>query len=91
MKVSQTSEDNPQQAKIDIDDEIHLEADKGAVVNLSDKILLKNDLYNFMNLLDELITEYILPLYPADPEKSNLEALLANFKLLLEETPQENT
>lgn len=91
MEVSQTSEDNPQQAKINIDDEIHLEADKGAVVKLSDKILLKNNLYNFMNLLDELITEYILPLYPADPEKSNLEALLANFKLLLEETPQENT
>lgn len=80
-----------QTSDIEMNDKIHLEADKGAIINLSDKILLKNSTQNFMTLLDTLITDFIKPLYPADPKKRELETLLANFKLLFEEVTQENT
>lgn len=78
-----------QTSDIEMNDKIHLEANKGAIINLSNKILIKNDLYNFMNLLYELVETYIKPLQPSTQLKNSLEGLLDKFKELLEET-QEN-
>lgn len=90
LNVSQTSEDVTQEAKITMDDKIHLEADQGAVINLSDKILLRNSTQNFLALMTELIDNYIYPLQPSEQQKQSLNQLKTKFAALFE-TVQENT
>lgn len=90
LNVSQTSENVTQEAKITMDDKIHLEAVQGAVINLSDKILLRNSTQNFLALMTELIDNYIYPLQPSEQQKQSLNQLKTKFAALFE-TVQENT
>ena len=91
LNVSQTSEDVTQEAKITMDDKVHIETSKGGVIDVSDKILLKNTAENFLQLMNELITNFIYPLQPTTQLKNDLNALKIRFADLFEAVQEENT